>query len=125
MRLSMDDVYADDAARQRSFCSTWVVGTKCKSHARRNAVVWSLARYSDPDVRDSAHIRIKSLRNTSDELRRKIEEFVRTRARGVERAAEPEHVRMWWEWAQIRPDLMNFFVTADPVWDGTSLSVEN
>lgn len=123
LRCSDGSLFDDEDQRLQHWFLEWVLGNSCKSHACSNAVVWSLRRYSGKDVQENCHIAIKSLRNTSEDLRGKIQEFVRSRVAGVARDTSVDEVRQFWQFFQIREDLFPLFVQADPVWDGRLLLV--
>ena len=118
------DSFESELERTLCWCQEWVLGIKCCSHACSNAVVWSLKGVSSKEVQDACHIAIKALRNSSEDLRKKIDEFLRARTRGAGRGHCRGDVECWWQFCLIRADLLPLFLAADPEWDGTSLLVE-
>ena len=79
---------------------------------------------STRELRDACHIAIKSLRNSSDDIKMKVDEFLRTRVVGSQRGHDRCDIEAYWEFCLIRADLMPWFVAADPWWDGEILWVD-
>ena len=52
-----------------------------------------------------------------------MEEFATARAAPVERDIGSGQAREFWKFLLVRPDLLSWFVEADPVWDGVNLLV--
>ena len=122
-RLQSDDLFDSEYDRMEHECLEWVVGAKCISHGCSNAVVWGLKRYVTQQLRDDAHIGIKALRNTSNDLRRCIHQFVCTRL--APREDVQDDAEAWWTWCNVRQNLLPLFIEADPRWDGQNLLVNS
>ena len=95
-RCSSDTAFADKQDRVLHWVHEWVLGANCKSHVCSNAVVWSLKRFSTKALQDNCHIAIKSLLNTSEGLRGKIQEFIRSRVAGLAKDDLAEEVESFW-----------------------------
>ena len=123
IRNEQADRFEDELARVLHWVHEWVFGATCISHCSSNAVVWSLKRYSGKQLQDDVHISIKSLRNSSEAIRSNIHEFARPRVVGIVKDANKFEVELFWEFLLILEDLLQYFVAADPFWDGKFLRV--
>ena len=70
------------------------------------------------------HISIRSLRQSADDIITHIPNFVRLKVQGTRRNIDRKHREEWWVFLFIRADLLNFFIEADPIWDGRFLLVD-
>ena len=123
LRFTVDEEFSGEWDRVLTWSRHWTLGMKCKSHGCSNSVVWSVKRYSTAEIKDDAHIAILALRNSSKDLRDLMEEFATARAAPVERDIDGGQAREVWKFLLVRPDLLSWFVEADPVWDGVNLLV--
>ena len=105
------------------YCMEWCVGLSCRDHGCSKAVEWAVKPFGDKDIRDNAHIAIKSLINCSYDIHRSVEAFTTAKVGFHDRPHSETDVRKWWTFLRMPEKLMELFVLCDLHWDGGQLLV--
>jgi hypothetical protein len=105
----------DDSAsleREKDLCITW----KCSSHVTSNAIKWALDTVTSEQVLDDLAIGILSLINSSEEILKKVSEFVLTRVVWDRPSANVDTRSELWRWLGVPPPMLPIVMEVNPVW---------
>ena len=99
-------------SREKDLCITW----KCSSHVTSNAIKWALDTATSEQIIDDLSIGILSLINASEEILKKVDEFVATRVVWNQPATSVETRSALWRWLGVSESLLPAVMEVNPVW---------
>jgi len=119
--------FPDADARHKSESMDLVFGGTCKLHVAGRAIKWAMAGCTTEEVVKDIHIGIKSLLNTSSELRDHIDQFITRHVSFIVTGVKPWSRRIkYWRALGVDPAMLEVLALVNPRWDPTTktLSVE-
>ena len=103
---------------------TWFCGIRCMAHVGSNGVKWGIARLTTEQHMEDLHVGIRSLRQTSVQLRKHIRSFlVKHMTYDEEKAIPWEARRMYWEALCLDVNTLELFEEINPRWDPLTSSL--
>ena len=110
------DGAADDAWMASRMDLVW--GVKCMAHVGSNGIKWGSGRMTTETLMEDLHVGMRSLRQTSNQLRKHVRKFLVTHVTFQQDGALPwSHREKYWEMLRVDVSIMEIMRSVNPRWD--------